>query len=268
MRGFGPALAFMAMLLLAFATRFPSAAPRPDLLASTTLPASTERQPGPRPLALLQGDLLSRLSQADEAWKPRTEPLPGGGTRYIYRRRSGDPPLTVAQLRVLVANPPRFELERQSIISLLGVLDQLGISVSLSQPVKRGAAGEWEASRRSLRIRPDVPNQGTLEFARVLNHEAIHVAQSCAAGGLSRNPRPIGISLQLQSGSLMAAARSSTVDGDGPEGLSRDFRQLQDPIYANASPTTRQAEREAYALQNRLGTGETLVRQFCLERRR
>jgi hypothetical protein len=217
---------------------------------------------------LLKGDLMTRLSQADEGWKPRIEQLPGGGTRYIYRRRSGDPPLTVAQLRLLMANPPSFEAERRSIISLLGVLDQLGVSVSLSPPIKRGAAGDWEARQRSIRIRPDVPKQGTLEFARVLNHESIHVAQSCAAGGLSSNPRPIGIDWRPKSGSLMDAAKSSSVDGDGPAGLSTDFRQLEDPIYANVSPTTRQAEREAYALQNRLGTGETLVRQFCLERRR
>jgi hypothetical protein len=250
MRGITPALGVTALLLLAVASRLHGWPPRQEPFGFGPARASAGFQPGPRPLALLQGDLLERLQQADEA-----EPLPGGGTRYTYRRRSGDPTLTIAQLRVLIANPPTFETERRSIISLLTLLDQLGASVSLSQPVKRGAAGEWDPGLRRLRIRPDVSAQGTRQFARVLNHEAIHVAQSCAAGGLGANPRPLGLALPEDHATGSAAGRGSP-DEDS-------FRELQNPIYANISPSIRQAEREAYALQDRLGAGERLVRIHC-----
>jgi hypothetical protein len=257
MRGITPALTVTAMLLLAVASRLPSWPPRQKTSGFSLTGASAGLQPGPRPLALLQGDLLVRLQQADEAWKPRAEPLHGGGTRYTYRRRPGDPALTIAQLRVLIANPPDFETERRSIISLLSVLDQLGASVSLSQPLKQGAAGEWDPGMRRLRIRPDVRAQGTRQFARVLNHEAIHVAQSCAAGGLGASPRPLGLAL-TEDHATGSAADEGGADGDGSS-----FRQLQNPIYANISPSIRQAEREAYALQNRLGLGERLLRIHC-----
>jgi hypothetical protein len=258
MRGITPALAVTALLLLAVASRLHRWPPRQESFGLALARASAGLQPGPRPLALLQGDLLERLQQADEIWKPRAEPLPGGGTRYTYRRRPGDPSLTIAQLRVLIANPPTFEAERRSIISLLTLLDQLGTSVSLSQPLKRGAAGEWDPGMRRLRIRPDVRTQGTLQFARVLNHEAIHVAQSCAAGGLEASPRPLGLALPEDQ-----AMGGSGAGRGGPDGDSFSFRQLQNPIYANISATTRQAEREAYALQDRLGLGERLVRIHC-----
>lgn len=262
MRRLGPAALIASLLLLAIAIRRHSDESGTEPLATTAHAAVSEPlPPGPRPLALLQGDLMERLQRGDEAWRPRAVPLPGGGTRYLYKRRKGDPPLSLAQLRVLIANPPSFEAERRSIVNLLLLLDRLGTSVSLSPPMKQGAAAEWEARRRSLRIRPDIPDRGSVEFARVLNHEAIHVAQSCGAGSLSAKPRPLGLPLPVESGSWSA---STGMEGSpGIEGESSGFRQLQSPVYAYISPSTRQAEIEAYALQDRLGLGERLVRQHC-----
>jgi len=76
----------------------------------------------------------------------------------------------------------------------------------------------------------------------VLNHEAIHVAQSCAAGGLRSVPRTLGLSQEV------------------PTELKI---HLDDPLYAGASDWEKALEREAYANQRRLAMGTTLIRTHC-----
>lgn len=200
-------------------------------------------EPSQQPLALLQGNLLERLAEGDRRWDPRAEVMPDGGIRYLYRRRPGEPPLSVAQLRQLIDVPPSYAAERQSLISLLRTLQKAGVQIDLTPPRKAGAAAEWDAARRTLRIEPSVPDKGTVDFARVLNHEAIHVAQSCRGGGLRSAPRPLGIDQRLR-----------------PE----EAAELASPTYAEAGPQERSLEAEAYANQDQLGIGEALVRRHCL----
>jgi hypothetical protein len=198
--------------------------------------------PRRRPSALLQSGLLDNLRDADRQWIPTTEPLPGGGIRFLYRRRAGEPELTVPQLQALIRNPPEHGQERQAIAELLSTLEAAGVQVELVEPRKKGAAGEWDHGARTLRIKPTVVEKGTVDFARVLNHEAIHVAQSCAAGGLRALPRVLGLSREVS-----------------PELL----EHLDDPLYARASEWEKDLEREAYANQNSLSLGATLVRTHC-----
>jgi hypothetical protein len=189
-----------------------------------------------------EASLMDQLARADAAWVPRAERLPDGGTRYHYKRRSGDPQLSVAEIRSLIVNPPSFGRERLGIAELLGVLADVGVRVQLSPPRKLGAAGEWDPRARSLRVKPAVLDSGSVEFFQVLNHEAIHVAQSCRNGHVRATPRPLGIGEQV------------------PAGLAP---VLNDPLYSQASELERRLEREAYANQNRLGIGVDLVRAHC-----
>jgi hypothetical protein len=195
-----------------------------------------------RPLSLLEGDLLERLSEADLTWIPKTEPIAGGGIRYLYRRRLGEPPPSLAQLKAMVIHPPNHIVERAAIATLLQELQRVGVAIEMEGTRKRGAAGEWDHSRRTIRLQPVVAQKGSVEFFRVLNHEAIHVAQSCAGGGLRARPRPLGLATAMH-----------------PELA----RQLDDPMYATSSPLERKLEREAYANQHRLGLGADLVRRRC-----
>jgi hypothetical protein len=191
----------------------------------------------------LRAQLMDDLASADREWIPRAEVLPGGGTRYLYKRRVGDPELSVEEIRDLIAHPPSFERERSAIVSLLDTLGQAGVQIALVRPRKQGAAGEWDPAAATLRIRPDVVEKGSAEFAKVLNHESIHVAQSCRQGGLRASPRPLGLSTRLEP-SLE--------------------RNLDEPIYAAASPTERELEREAYANQHQLEIGVALLEAHCL----
>ena len=186
--------------------------------------------------------LLARLEQADRAWLPRVELLPDGARRYVYKRRAGDPPLSLDQVKQLLRHPPRFEREQQAIRSLLSRLEQSGAVVVLDHPIRRGAAGEWNPRRGELRIRPDVPAKGSQEFARVLNHESIHVAQSCRGGSLHAQPRPLGLPRNLD-----ATAR----------------KHLAEPLYAQVSARERRLEEEAYGSQDQLNLGPQLLAVHC-----
>lgn len=205
--------------------------------------------PSPKPLpqdyaldARRDAVLFSQLDAGDQAWIPRAVPIPGGGTRYSYKRRSGDPPLTVEQIRWLIRNPPSFAVERSAIVSLLAALRRAGAQVALGPPRKQGAAGEWDPRRVVLRIRPDVPSKGSREFLRVLNHEAIHVAQSCRRGRINARPMPLGLSRAVDQ---------------------RELRNLAAPLYANATPQERILEEEAYANQDNLNLGVQLLAAHC-----
>ena len=189
--------------------------------------------------------LFQRLDQADRLWRPRLERLPGGGQRITYRRRAGEKPLSTAQLRQLIANPPSYRSERDAIGVLLQQLERSGVVIVVRQPKQQGAAGEWNPRRGELRLRPDVASKGTVNFARVLNHEAIHVAQSCKGGSLFARPQLLGLSR-----SLSASGR----------------RHLQQPLYAKASREQRLLEEEAYANQEQLNLGWELLARHCRSR--
>jgi hypothetical protein len=207
--------------------------------------ASVPARPTAQAAGLLpeqEAALLQQLATADRQWLPRAETLPSGAVRYHYRRRANEPKLSVAELRALIANPPSFGAERLAIGELLTVLAKAGVRLELSQPRKPGAAGEWDPAARTMRIQPRVVAKGSVEFARVLNHEAIHVAQSCSNRGLRSRPRPLGLPSAL------------------PDHLTG---VLNESAYSKASEQERQLEREAYANQTRLSLGAQLVRRHC-----
>ncbi len=186
--------------------------------------------------------LFAQLEEGDRSWLPRLQRLPDGRVRYIYRRRQGDPPLSLAQIQALLQTPPRYGRERQAIANLLEQLERIGLRVQLAPLRRPGAAGEWEPRSASLRIRPDVASRGSRDFAIVLNHEAIHVAQSCRAGGLRALPRPLGLARHLAPASQKLLASS---------------------VYAGASPSVRRLEEEAFAHQDDLSLGAALLARHC-----
>ena len=196
------------------------------------------------PGAVIRGveSLMAALQRADQRWRPRVEILPGGGTRYWYRRQPGDAPLTLPEIRRLIADPPSFATERLAIIKLLRALQQQGVVVRLERPRLVGAAGEWDPASRSLRIKPQVVNQGTRAFARVLNHEAIHVAQSCRGGSRGGKPAPLGLSQALPPSQAAV---------------------LDQPPYEHASAEQKALEREAYANQQDLTLGPVMLESYC-----
>jgi hypothetical protein len=174
-------------------------------------------------------DLLSQLKEADLQWRPEQEVLADGTTRYLYKRREGEPDLSVAELQRLLQSPPTFEQERKDITELLQALERAGAKVVLAPTLKEGAAAEWDHQVATLRIQPRIIQKGSVDFLRVLSHEAIHVAQSCKAGSLRSKPEALGIQVSKRTDILA---------------------KLDDPIYSQASQWEQLLEKEAYATQN------------------
>ncbi len=218
----------------------------PPVGASEVLrPPGWVRSPSSSPGALRptqDGLLFAQLEEGDRRWLPIRQLLPNGSVRYVYRRRRGEPPLSAEQLEALLRNPPRYEKERRAIRGLLAQLRHLGVEVQLEPPQQAIASGEWRPRTATVRIRPDVPSAGSRVFARVLNHEAIHVAQSCRAGGLRRLPVLLGLGGQV-----------------GPE----EAELLRHPVYRRAPQAVQRIEAEAFAHQNDLELGRSLLSRHC-----
>ena len=198
---------------------------------------------GPAGLVGLQESaLLEQLAKADQKWLPSAELLANGAIRYTYRRRAGEPALSIGQLRALLASPPGYRAERQAIVNLLAALKSVGIRVVLTAPHRPAAVGKWDPLLRTIYIQPQVVARGSVGFAQVLNHEAIHGAQSCRGGPWPLAAKPLGLATTMPA-SLAAV--------------------LQEPLYRQASALERQLEREAYANQALLHLGPELLRRYC-----
>ena len=187
-------------------------------------------------------EVLEKLASADRQWVPKAERFANGSTRFSYRRRTGEPSLSIDEIRDLMAHPPTFSVERQSISRLWQILERAGVDIRLTQPRKDGAAGEWDPKAKTLRIQPAVLAMGSAEFARVLNHEAIHVAQSCKRGSLTAHPEVIGLPNNLP--------------------IELEF-VLQKPQYLHTSPLAKSLEMEAFANQSDLDLGPSMLQIYC-----
>jgi hypothetical protein len=198
---------------------------------------------GPAGLVGLQESaLLEQLAKADQKRLPRVELLDNGAIRYTYRRRAGEAALSIGQLQALIASPPGYRAERQAIVNLLAALKSVGIRVVLTAPRRQAAVAEWNPLLRTIYIQPQVVARGSVGFAQVLNHEAIHGAQSCRAGPWRLAAKPLGLA------TTMPASLAGV---------------LQEPLYRQASALERQLEWEAYANQALLHLGPELLRRYC-----
>lgn len=188
------------------------------------------------------GRLLAQLEEGDQQWEPQEQVMPDGSTRYLYKRRADEPDLSVSQLRAMVDNPPTFVQERADILELLTTLQQAGVRVVLAPTLKSGAAGEWDHQQATLRIQPEITKKGSVDFLRVLSHEAIHVAQSCRAGSVRAKPTALDL---------------ANVDNAALQ------KKLNDPVYAGSSQWEKRLEVEAYASQNNAEVVSEILKSQC-----
>ena len=80
-----------------------------------------------------------------------------------------------------------------AIRSIASSLIAKNVRILISDNVTLSAGGESDPSRGELRIRPSTVQMGPEALAQALAHEAAHVAQSCRAGGISKNSELMGI---------------------------------------------------------------------------
>ena len=186
--------------------------------------------------------VLDVLAQNDRQWQPRLVVNHQGLQEYTYRRRSGAPEFSLKDIQALLRSPPDYTSDVESIKNLLSALDRYGVTVVIAEPNRIGASGEWNPRRGEMRISHLVVKRGTQAFRRVLNHEAIHTAQSCAGGSIRSRPKPLGLSRRLDKTAI---------------------RHLQNEIYADLTSIDRRLEEEAYANQEDPEIGALLLKVHC-----
>ena len=93
-----------------------------------------------------------------------------------------------------------------------------------------------------VEISPDKMEQGSLAVLRVLNHEAIHVAQSCKNGGVNYRVTPLGVDIS-------------------PRKIYHT--QMNSKIYSNASRDIKKAEKEAYSYEYSSQSAIYFINKYC-----
>tara|TARA_Y100001968_G_scaffold332616_1_gene391485 strand:- start:1415 stop:2140 length:726 start_codon:yes stop_codon:yes gene_type:complete len=186
--------------------------------------------------------LLKSLARIDFSFIPKKVFKSDGKVSYFYKRREGQDELNQFELDQLISNPPDYSLEKKFINENIANLRNIGVHIFLAKPYIIGASAEWSYQEKTIRISPKVINNGSFTFARVLNHEMIHVAQSCKNGGLSKVPKLIGLT-----------GNSTT----------KNIINLESFVYDGINKYNSKLEVEAYSNQDNLKLGPSLVYKFC-----
>lgn len=189
-----------------------------------------------------QRQVLEVLAQNDRQWQPRLVVRDDGRREYTYRLPKDVPELSLSKIQALLRSPPDYSKDAESITTLLTAFNRYGVTVVIAEPNVSGASGEWNPRRGELRISHSVVSKGTRSFRRVLNHEAIHVAQSCFGGSIRSRPRALGLSRGIDTQAML---------------------HLNGPVYAGITSSHRLLEEEAYANQDELMLGALLLDVHC-----
>ena len=185
---------------------------------------------------------IAELDKADDKQRPKLKINHLGQVSYQYYRKEGEPEKTQQELDMLVKNGKDFDNIQQKIAALLTILSDHNVLVVIGEPNLKGAAGEWDPSRQTIRITPSSLAKGSEVVLRILNHEAIHVAQSCRNGGINFKPKALEVEL------------SPTKIFD---------KQLSSDIYSQIGDKTRRLESEAYSYEYSSKAARYYLARYC-----
>ena len=188
---------------------------------------------------------IEELNKGDDKHQPKLKVGEMGQVSYHYYRREGEPAKTQKELDDLVNNKKEFKNVQQKIAQLLTMLAEQGVLVVIGQPSLKGASGEWDPSRQTIRIAPSALTQGSEVTLKILNHEVIHVAQSCHNGGINYRPKPLEIELS-------------------PAKIFQ--RQMSSDIYAQIGEKTKQLESEAYSYEYSSKAARHYLVKYCTKK--
>ena len=127
-----------------------------------------------------------------------------------------------------------------TIAGQVSTLESLGIEVVAGDPSIEGASAAWDAASRTMTISSETMQKGSGAVLQAINHEAVHVAQSCNAGGVGSAGAALGI------GTSGEAALA-----------------LQHEVYEGVSEEEKQMELEAYTLTKQTGAGINAAVDHC-----
>ena len=141
--------------------------------------------------------ILRILKKADKRNSPKIITNPDSSKSIIYKKSNFQKELSQKELIYLIKNPRNFYQEQLFVEESLKFLNRLGISVFLLELHDEKGSAYWLPKKQIIKIDSKTLNAGTLTFAKILNHEMIHVAQSCKGGSINSFPKLIGLNEKL-----------------------------------------------------------------------
>ena len=187
--------------------------------------------------------LIKILRDSDKRLLPVKVIDSRGTVSYKYTLIEGEKKLNLKEIKYLINNPPKNEIEIEFLKKTINMLNNSRVNVFLEKPKIIGASAEWDYKEKTIRFNPKIIKSGTKAFVKSLNHEIIHVIQSCIGGGFKRKPTLIGLKINDK----------NKID-----------KILENPIYKNLPYYQYQLELEAYSYQNDLTFSPKSFTKYCL----
>ena len=186
--------------------------------------------------------ILRILKKADKRNSPKMITNPDSSKSIIYKKSNFQKELSQKELIYLIKNPRNFYKEQNFVEESLKFLNSLGISVFLLELNNEKGSAYWLPEKQIIKIDSKTLNAGTLTFAKILNHEMIHVAQSCKGGSINSFPKLIGLNEKLNE--------------------EKNYL-LSSEVYKNLPKSQIYLEKEAYSYQDNLSAGKYLINKYC-----
>ena len=170
-----------------------------------------------------------------------------GTKRYRYIATKGEKSKTREQVeRDAEEIEKTISTSRKRTKNLLKILRDVGVTVAIGNPGKAGAAAVWNPRIQTIKISREKMEEGSQAVLRVLNHEGIHVAQSCKNGGINYKPIPLGLKLS-------------------PTEIYKT--QIGSKIYEKSSKKVKKLEKEAYSYEFSNRATIYLIEKECGQKR-
>ena len=170
-----------------------------------------------------------------------------GNKRYRYIATKGEKSKTREQIeRDAEELEKTISTSRKRTKNLLKMLRDVGVTVAIGNPGKAGAAAVWSPRIQTIKISREKMEEGSQAVLRVLNHEGIHVAQSCKNGGINYKPIPLGLKLS-------------------PTEIYKT--QIGSKIYEKSSKKVKRLEKEAYSYEFSNRATIYLIKKECEQKR-
>ena len=170
-----------------------------------------------------------------------------GTKRYRYIATKGEKSKTREQVeRDAEEIEKTISTSRKRTKNLLKILRDVGVTVAIGNPGKAGAAAVWSPRIQTIKISREKMEEGSQAVLRVLNHEGIHVAQSCKNGGINYKPIPLGLKLS-------------------PTEIYKT--QIGSKIYEKSSKKVKKLEKEAYSYEFSNRATIYLIEKECEQKR-
>ena len=167
-----------------------------------------------------------------------------GKVIYKYKKLETEPKKTAKELEFLINNPEQTKNYENFIRKAVLLLLANGVEISI-RDIKKDVSAQWVFKEGRIIFNKSSLKEGTKNFANLLSHEMIHIAQSCKGGSFVSYP----VLLNL--------------DHSKPKRFY--YKYLKSKAYKNLKKSEKLLEVEAYANEKNHIQTLNLFKNFCFK---